>query len=104
MTEIPEQIFDKGTAENGVHYYSVKKGLFIEESLLAEADLGPDIQIRVFKGKIIIVPKTETCSHSGEEERRQAIFEFFEFVKNAPKGILDNPSEKHDEYLYGSQS
>ena len=102
MSEIIGQIPDNETKKKGISSHSVKKGLFIEERFLEEAELGSDIQIKVYKGKIIIVPKTKPLTSTKEKERKQAIDKFLEFIRNAPEGKLQNPSQKHDEYLYGA--
>ncbi len=103
MSETADQMLDVESRENVVSSYSLKKGFFIDERLLKEAELGRDIQVKVYKGKIVIVPKNKRRTSADKKNRKQAIDEFMAFARNAPVGKLENPSERHDEYLYGKE-
>lgn len=103
MSETVQQMIDIDQADGAMRTHSVRRGLFIDQDLLDEAELGREFQVTVSKKKIVISGKSKRQIASEEKERQQALEEFVEFIRNAPEGKLDDASVRHDEYLYGSK-
>lgn len=71
----------------------ISKRIVLGKSILDEAQLGQRIEIFVQSGSIIILPAA----------RRRGWEVLGELGKDAKKGALKNPSERHNDYLYGKR-
>ena len=68
--------------------------IVLGRSIIDQAGLGAEIEILVQEGAIIILPSVKSKG-----------WEVLETMgKDATEGVLKNPSEKHDYYLYGERS
>ena len=74
-----------------IHKQNVTKQIVLGKSILNEAKLGKNVEIIVQNGAILILPVA-----------RKKGWQALERLGNeAAEGILENPSEQHDLYLYG---
>ena len=64
--------------------------IVIGKSILTEASVGKNVEIYVQNGSIVILPAA----------KKRGWNVLNDLGKDAPKGKLRNPSEKHDQYLY----
>ncbi|MCG3157653.1 MAG: hypothetical protein DKINENOH_04289 [bacterium] len=69
----------------------VAKQLILGQSLLSEAKLGTNVEITIQKGAIIILPVAK-------KKGWQALAKLGE---DAIEGVLDEPAQNHDSYIYG---
>lgn len=74
-----------------IHKQNVTKQIVLSKSLLSEAKLGKNVEIIVQNGAILILPAARKKGWQALEK----------LGKDAADGILENPVEKHDLYLYG---
>ena len=69
----------------------ISNKIVIGKSIIDEANLKKDIEIVIQKGAIFILPSVKEDG-----------WKLLESVgEDAVEGTLDNPSEKHNDYLYG---
>jgi len=68
----------------------IKDELTLERELLGEAGIEDEVEVKVEKGRIILMP---VLSEKGWDLLRQ-------LGKDAVEGRLENASERHNEYLY----
>lgn len=69
----------------------VSKRIVLGKSLIDQAGLGEDVEIIVQQGVILILPAVKS---NGWRLLKS-------LGEDAVDGILENPSENHDSYLYG---
>jgi len=67
------------------------KQIVLGKSILSEAELGEDVEIIVQSGSILILPAVKKDGWQLLEK----------LGEDAAEGVLDEPSRKHDSYLYG---
>lgn len=73
---------------------NVSNRIVLGKSIIDQAGLGAEIEILVQEGAILILPSVKPKG-----------WEVWETLgKDATEGILDNPSERHNHYLYGEKS
>lgn len=75
-----------------IHKQNVTKQIVLGKSVLSEAGLGKNVEIIVQNGAILILPAA----------RKKGWQVLEKLGRDAADGILENPSQKHDVYLYGS--
>lgn len=76
-----------------IHKQNVTKQIVLGKSVLNEARLGKNVEIIVRNGAILILP---TAKKKGWQLLEK-------LGTDAAEGILDDPSQKHDLYLYGKR-
>ena len=64
--------------------------IVLGKTILAEASIGKNVEIYVQNGSIVILPAA----------KKRGWNVLGELGKDATRGKLRNPSEKHNEYLY----
>lgn len=69
------------------------KRIVLGQAILEKARLGKEIEILVQEGAIFILPAVKSKGWKVLES----------LGKNATAGTLKNPSEHHDDYLYGAK-
>ncbi len=69
----------------------VSRRIVLGKSLIEQAGLGEEIEIIVREGAILILPVVKSTGWKLLES----------LGEDAVEGILENPSENHDHYLYG---
>ncbi len=80
---------------------TLKKGVLIEEALLAEAGIERDYNVEIDAGRIILSSSTQKVV---EEEPTEKGWDLWEMLgAKAVPGVLEDPSENHDKYLYESK-
>lgn len=80
---------------------TLKKGVLIEEAVLAEAGIGQDCNVEIDAGRIIVSSSTQKVV---EEEPTEKGWDLWEMLgASAVPGALEDPSENHDKYLYESR-
>lgn len=68
------------------------KRLILGKSLLGQAGIGEEIEIIIQQGAIFILPAVKPEGWKILES----------LGEDAAEGVLENPSEQHDHYLYGA--
>ena len=77
---------------------TLKKGVLIEEALLAEAGIDQDYNVEIDVGKIILSSSSQKVV---EEEPTEKGWDLWDMLgSSAVPGVLEDPSENHDKYLY----
>ncbi|MEQ8186413.1 MAG: hypothetical protein ABRQ39_00460 [Candidatus Eremiobacterota bacterium] len=71
----------------------INNRLVLGKSIINEADIGEEVELVIQKGAIFILPSVRL---EGWELLKK-------FGEDAVEGILDNPSENHNQYLYGEK-
>lgn len=74
-----------------IHKQNVTKQIVLSKTLLSEAGLGKNVEIIVQNGAILILPAVKKKGWQVLEK----------LGKDATEGNWENPSQKHDLYLYG---
>lgn len=71
----------------------VSKRIVLGKSLLDQAGIGEEIEIIIQEGVILILPAVKSKG-----------WEILESLgEDATEGVLENPSEQHDNYIYGGK-
>ncbi len=71
----------------------VPNSLVLGKSLVQQAELGDEVEIIIQKGAIFILPPVKSSGWKIWQSMGE----------DAEEGILHNPSESHDQYLYGAK-
>jgi hypothetical protein len=71
----------------------INNRLVLGKSIINEANIGEDVEVVIQEGAIFILPSVKL---EGWELLKT-------FGEDAVEGILTNPSENHNQYLYGEK-
>jgi len=71
----------------------VSKRIVLGKSLIEQAGLGEEVEIIVQEGAILILPRVKSNGWKVLES----------LGRDAVEGVLEDPSERHDHYLYGAK-
>ncbi len=71
----------------------ISNRIVLGKSVIDEANIGQDVEVIIQEGAIFILPAVK---RKGWELLKT-------FGEDAVEGVLDNPSEKHNQYLYGER-
>lgn len=71
----------------------INNRLVLGKSIINEANIGEDVEVIIQEGAIFILPSVKL---KGWELLKK-------LGEDAVEGILNNPSENHDQYLYGEK-
>ena len=71
----------------------ITKRIVLGKSLIEQAGLGEEIEIIVQEGAILILPEVKSNGWKVLES----------LGSDAVEGVLKDPSERHDHYLYGAK-
>lgn len=75
-----------------------RKGVLIEDELLAQAGILQDVQVQIENGKIVI---TSSWKQELDQEPTDLGWELWQDLgSSAVSGIFEDASENHDKYLY----